>query len=232
MKHGRRSCNWYCVFRFEKSLRHSGSFLVALKLTEYGVSTACLKWFRSYLSQRSQKTSVGDAVSSKRNVTIGVPQGSVLGPLLFLVFINDLTLSVKYSNTILFADDIAIYFSGKNCSEIQSKMNEDLALVKKWLNDHRLTLNITKSKFVVVGGKQQLKRFQDLTLKIEEDELSRESNYKYLGIIINENMTWGGSHCFIAAESGKKDRFDKRNQSPNPQGATFNSGKHYDNPFV
>ena len=70
-------------------------------------------------------------------------------------------------------------------------MNEDLALVKKWLNDQRLTLNISKSKFVVVGGKQQLKRFQDLTLKIEEDELSRESSYKYLGIIINENMTWG-----------------------------------------
>ena len=76
-------------------------------------------------------------------------------------------------------------------------MNEDLALVKKWLNDHRLTLNITKSKFVVVGGRQQSKRFQDLTLKIEEDELSRESSYKYLGIMINENMASGITllHC-------------------------------------
>ena len=188
-----------CILDLKKAFDTVDHSLLLLKLTEYGVSTACLKWFRSYLSQRSQKTSVGDALSSKRNVTIGVPQGSVLGPLLFLVFINDLPLSVKYSNTILFADDTAIYFSGKNCNEIQSKMNEDLALVKKWLNDHRLMLNITKSKFVVVGGKQQLKRFQDLTLKIEEDELSRESSYKYLGIIINENMTWGGSHCFIAA---------------------------------
>ena len=76
-------------------------------------------------------------------------------------------------------------------------MNEDLALVKKWLNDNRLTLNITKSKFVLVGEKQQLKRFQDLSLKIEEDELSRESSYKYLGITSNENMTWGVTlhHC-------------------------------------
>ena len=206
--------------------------LLLLKLSEYGVSTACLKWFRSYLSQRSQQTSVGDALSSKRNVTIGVPQGSVLGPLLFLVFINDLPLSVKHSNTILFADDTAIYYSGKNCNEIQNMMNEDLALVKKWLNDHRLTLNISKSKFVVVGGKQQLKRFQDLTLKIEEDELSRESRYKYLGTIINENMTWGGSHCFIAAKSGEKDRFNKKDQSSYPQGTTFNLGKHYDNTIV
>ena len=171
--------------------------LLLLKLTEYGVSKACLKWFRSYLSQRSQQTSVGDALSSKRSVTIGVPQGSVLGPLLFLVFINNLPLSVKYSNKILFADDTAIYCSRKNCNEIQNKMNEDLALVKKWLNDNRLTLNVTKSKFVLVGGKQQLKRFQDLSLKIEEDELSRESSYNYLGITINENMTWGITllHC-------------------------------------
>ena len=79
--------------------------------------------------------------------------------LTFLVFINDLPLSLKYSNTILFADDTAIYYAGKNCNEIQNKLNEDLGLVKKWLNDDRLTLSITLSKFVVVGGKQQLKRF-------------------------------------------------------------------------
>ena len=103
---------------------------------------------------------------------IGVPQMSVLGPLLFLVFINDLPLSVKYSNTILFANDTVIYYSGKSCNEIQDKMNEDLAVVKKWLNDQRLTLNIAKSKLFLVGGKQQLKRFRDLILKIEENELS------------------------------------------------------------
>ena len=91
----------------------------------------------------------------------------------------------------MFADNTGIYYSWKSCNEIQDKMNEDLVLVKKWLNDHRLTLSIAKSKFVVVGGKQQLKRFQYLTLKIEENELSLASSYKYLGIIINENMTWG-----------------------------------------
>ena len=70
--------------------------------------------------------SVGETLSSKRNITIGVPQGSVLGPLLFLVFINDLPLLVKYSNTILFADDTAIYYSGKSYNEIQDKVNEVL----------------------------------------------------------------------------------------------------------
>ena len=134
--------------------------IINSELLIHSVSAACLILFRSYLSQRSQQTSVGDALSSKRNIAIGAPQQSVLGPLLLLVFIYDLLLSVKYSKTILFADNTAIYYSGKNSTEIQNKMKEDLVLVKKWLNDHRLTLNITKSKSVVVGGKQQLKRFQ------------------------------------------------------------------------
>ena len=91
----------------------------------------------------------------------------------------------------MFADDTAIYYSGKGCIEIKNKINEDLALVRRWLNDDRLTLNIAKSKLVVVGGKQQLKRFLDLKLKIDEEPLSRESSYKYFGIIITETLNWG-----------------------------------------
>ena len=67
----------------------------------------------------------------------------------------------------MYSDDTAIYYSGKSFIEIQNKINEDLAHVKRWLNDHRLTLNIEKSKFVVVEGKQQLKHVQNLKLKID-----------------------------------------------------------------
>ena len=83
-------------------------------------------------------------------------------------------------------------------------MNDDLALVKKWLNDHQLTVDITKSKFVVVRGKQLLKHFQDLTLKIKEDKLSQESSYKYLGITINENMTWGDHNASLQQKLAKR----------------------------
>ena len=76
----------------------------------------------------------------------------MLGPLLLLAFINDLPSSVRHSSVILLSNDAAIY-SGKSCIEIQKKIDKDLALIKRWLNYHRLTLNITKSKFVVVGGK-------------------------------------------------------------------------------
>ena len=86
--------------------------------------------------------SLGETLSSKTNVTIGVPQGSVLDPLLVLVFINDLPQLIKHSNTILFADDTVIYYSRKCSIEMHEKINENLLLVKKWLNDHRLMLNV------------------------------------------------------------------------------------------
>ncbi len=120
----------YLVFSlgFEKSPRYSGPFFVAF-LTAYGISAVCLKWFCSYLSQRAQQTSVGDTLPSKRNVMICVQQGSVLG-CLFLLFVNDLALSVKYSNMILFSDDTAIYYSGKNAlkSRISSLCSTPLQL--------------------------------------------------------------------------------------------------------
>ena len=141
--------------------------LLLSKLTEYGVSEASLKWFQSYLTQCSQQTCVGGTLSSKRHASIGVPLWSPLGPLHFLVLINDLPHSVTHSSVILFADDTAIYYSGKSCIEIKNKINEDLGLFKRWLIDHCLMLTIAKSKVVLVGGKQQLKNFQDLNLKVD-----------------------------------------------------------------
>ena len=119
--------------------------LLLSKLTEYGISEASLKWFRSHLTKRPQRPCVGDALFSERNASIGLLQGSALVPFLFLVSINDLARSVTHSNFILFADDTAIYYSGKSCIEIQNKINKHLVLVKRWLNDDHWTLNIEKS---------------------------------------------------------------------------------------
>ena len=103
-----------------------------------------------------------------------------------LVFINELLQSIKHSNIILFADYTAIYYPKNNKTETHEKINEGLLFFEKWLNDHRLMLNISKSTFTVIGRKQLVKRFQDLPLKIEMDELSCQTSYRYLGVIINE----------------------------------------------
>ena len=161
-----------------------------LKLQGMGVDSLSIQWFKSYLTNRIQRTNVGKAVSSTRLVNIGVPQRSVLGPLLFLAYINDLTESLVNCEALLFADDTAIYYSASSSVDLQRILNEDLDRVKNWLNDHRLTLNVSKTKFMIIGGTQRLNRLGSLKLLIEEDSLERVQQFKYLGVVINENLDW------------------------------------------
>ena len=130
--------------------------ILLLKLVALGVDSPSAAWFKSYLNNRTQQTVIGKVASSPRNVDIGVPQGSVLGPLFFLVYINDLAECLQNSQTTLFADDTAIYCSVPSSENLQTKLNEDLHRVKEWLNSHKLSLNVSKTKFMVIGGRQRL----------------------------------------------------------------------------
>ena len=102
------------------------------KLKTLGVSKVSLAWFQSYLISRFQRTVIGQATFCNRHISVGVPQGSILGPLLFSIYINDLPTCLKHTSVTLFADDTALYRS----TELQQILNEDLANVAEWLNDH------------------------------------------------------------------------------------------------
>ena len=102
------------------------------KLKALGVSKVSLAWFQSYLISRFQRTVIGQATFCNRHISVGVPQGSILGPLLFSIYINDLPTCLKHTSVTLFADDTALYRS----TELQQILNEDLASVAEWLNDH------------------------------------------------------------------------------------------------
>ena len=160
------------------------------KMKATGVDDFSIKWFKSYLNNRTQRTVLGNAISFSRIVTTGVPQGSVLGPLLFLVYINDLTERLNHSVASLFADDTAIYCSATSTQELQRKLNEDLCGIKDLLNSHKLALNTTKSKFMVIGGTQRLNGLENLNIVIDEELLDRVDQFKYLGVVINKNLTW------------------------------------------
>ena len=108
-----------------------------------------LNWFRSYLSDRKQYVSVNGFNSNLLSVTCGVPQGSVLGPLLFLIFINDLPNSSPKFCFYLFADDTNIYFEADKISELEKVVNKELGNVKQWLDTNRLSLNIEKTNFII-----------------------------------------------------------------------------------
>ena len=101
---------------------------------------------------RTQKTVSGDAISPAANITVGVPQGSILGPLLFLVYINGIQSVLRHSKMTMFADDMAFHCPESSASDLQTKLDTDLTAIVLWLQDNKLTLNNEKSKFMIIGS--------------------------------------------------------------------------------
>ena len=160
------------------------------KLGGYGISETSLEWFESYLSARTQVTVHGQCTSKPAQVPIGVAQGSILGPLLFLIYINDLPDVLQHADITTYADDTAIYCSSSCSKDLELKLNYDLEKVCNWLKDNHLTLNVTKSNFMLIGSSQKLSSMNDITICADDKPLDSVHSIKYLGVTINENLTW------------------------------------------
>ena len=157
------------------------------KLEHYGIRGIALKLFESYLANRKQSVYVNGCNSQTNDITIGVPQGSVLGPLLFLIYINDLPLSTKVMNVILFADDTTLFTSDSNLNSLRNSMNEDLELVSEWLIANCLTLNITKTYYILFSTRDVP---NNLEIKIGQQILERQKSGKFLGVVLDEKLTF------------------------------------------
>lgn len=165
------------------------------KLMMYGVGGVANDWFRSYLRNRKQLVKIPSGEKSGlKIVNLGVPQGSVLGPLLFLLYMNDLAFCVPEFQTILFADDTSLSLAGQNYDQILVEFNQLLGRVSEWLRVNLLSLNVSKTKYMLF--KQQREHIDHVGVFINGEEVSRvgkglkQETYKYLGVLIGEDLSF------------------------------------------
>ena len=137
------------------------------KLSNIGVPADCLQWFTSYLTDRRICTLFNSSTSAESNIEYGVPQGSIHGPLLFIIYIDDIVKHLNHCSVHLYADDTVIYFSHKNISTIESVLNSELQGIFTWLCNSKLSLNCDKTVSMLFGSHKMLTKCCQLSLQVQ-----------------------------------------------------------------
>ena len=172
------------------------------KLYHYGIRGIAFNWFSSYLSDRQQYVQYNGVNSSRRCIKCGVPQGSVLGPLLFLVYINDMCNVSKILDLIRFADDTNVFFSHKNVDVIQKTLNDELPKLSDWCNANKLSVNLKKSKFMIFRPRQK-RQTLDIKLEINHCAIERVKETLFWGVILDETFSWKPHIANVARKISK-----------------------------
>ena len=163
--------------------------ILCKKLQLYGAQQRELSWFRSYLSNRKQFCRVNGVDSDVGEIEVGVPQGSCLGPLLFLIYINDLSEAVQSSSVTMYADDTSLCHQSRDLTQLNEAINSDLSKLETWLQGNKLSLNVAKTHSMLISTKQKHKslksRNEALDLKIRDNEFEVVQKTKYLGVQID-----------------------------------------------
>jgi len=178
---------------FTKAFDTVDHTILLKKLKIKGVQGQTLDWIANYLENRSQKTRIGESLSGDAKIECGVPQGSVLGPLLFLVYIDDLKEWIPEDSINLFADDTVITDSNQREAEALENLTNKLNCLNNWCQVNKITINLGKSKVMLFtpGAKNPLKKPQRYTpLKLGEASINHVEQYKYLGMVLDNKLTY------------------------------------------
>ena len=154
------------------------------------MSDDSLVWFKSYLNDRTICTCMNLAVSDFSDIHYGVPQGSILGPLLFTVYINDVINNIDQCTIHVYADDTVLYFSHKNVTIIENTLNTQLKHIYKWMCSNNLSLNFDKTESLLIGSRNMLNKRNALKLIIQGKCIQPQESVKYLGVIIDQQLKW------------------------------------------
>ena len=164
--------------------------ILLYKLHHYGVRGLPYEWLKSYLSNRSLQTKINGKLSAPALINLGVPQGSILGPLLFLIYVNDLPKCLSSGQAIMFADDTNLFFNHVSYTELFKKANEELHQVDSWLTANKLTLNIEKTKVITFKTPNSPPVPPNLEIKLNGNALDKVTSIRFLGVTIHEHLTW------------------------------------------
>ena len=187
---------------FRKAFDLVDHHILLKKLKCYKCNDSCLSWFESYLSQRTQRVSLNSKLSGPSEVINGVPQGSILGPLLFLIFINDLPLFLQSMSTYvdLYADDTTIYYIDRDKSSLERQLQSSLDSLQKWCRQNGMVLNTDKTKVMLIMSRQKRTVFGNTTLSLQYNDIDicMTSCDKILGIHVDNNLTWQNHFSFLS----------------------------------
>ena len=159
------------------------------KLEKLGFCGNLIKLLKNYLADRKQSTIANGHISNEENVTCGIPQGSTVGPLMYIIYVNDIVSSIRNCKYYLYADDTIIYTSG-SLYECTQRLTNDLSLFQNRCNRNKLTLNVKKTKYTIFGLKSQTRKILNHDLYISTTKIDRVYTYKYLDITLDANLNY------------------------------------------
>ena len=186
---------------FSKAFDTVNHKILLNKLFHYDIQDIPLKWFKSYLSQRYQYVTYNNHKSTNKLIQCGVPQGSILGPLLLLLYINDLSAVSKSCLNVMFADDTNMFIAGNDINAVCTQLNYDLGLVQEWLACNKLSLNVKKTHYMVFTPWN--KDIKDMDIKINNECIERVYHTKVLGVQLDAKLYWKKHIEYISTKLAK-----------------------------
>ena len=160
------------------------------KLSNYGIRNVNLDWCSNYLTNRTQRTLANGCMSDELRVSCGVPQGSVLGPLFFILYIDVVQEALDEANLKLYADDTVIFESGESTNEVVDKIQTVLNKFSLWCHANKLSLKASKTKLMAFGTRHKVKKCKDVVVKLENTNLQIVPSYKYLGFMLDSTLSF------------------------------------------